>query len=185
VLAFALGSVCSVALLAGIVAAGLDVTGSGRSHGTSEARAVFELAAGLLCVAVAGRVQRRPRPAPRPEGGEPSRWLQLVDRLGVAGAYAFGLVWINGVFAIDAGLVIAHAGYGSTGAALAVLAYAVAAAGGPLLVYGVYRADPERSERRLGAIRTWTAAHGRAALVVLLYAAGALLVAKGAAGVVS
>lgn len=89
------------------------------------------------------------------------------------------------MFAIDAGLVIAQAGYEAAGATLAVLAYAVAAAGGPLLVYGVYRSDPEQSERRLAALRAWISTHSRAALALLLYAAAVLLVAKGAAGVLS
>jgi Sap, sulfolipid-1-addressing protein len=185
VLAFALGSICSVAAITALVAGGLDVSGSGHSHGASEARAIFELAAGLLCFAFALRLGRRPPKPAKPADAEPSRFVHLVDRLGIAGAYLFGLVWVNGVFAIDAGLVIGQSGYGSTGKTVAVVAYAVAAAGGALLVYGVYRADPESSERRLAGIRAWMSTHSRAALALFLYAAAVLLVWKGAAGVLS
>jgi hypothetical protein len=190
-LAFALGSICSVAVVAGLVATGLVLSGSGGSHGTSNARAVLELVVGLVCLVAAQRVWAgRTTTAERARAAQaapekPSRWLVWVDRAGVVGAYLFGLFWINGVFAVDAGLVIGQADLGSWGTTLAVVGYAVAAAGGALFVLGVYYADPERSKARLDRSRAWLQIHGREALAVLLYAVALLFVAKGAAGVLS
>lgn len=178
VAAYFLGSLASYAVVAGAVAGGVVATSGGSSGGVTTARAVFELAAGVASIVFAARFWLR-RDAVQPRESQPG-WLRFFDRLGLVGSFLFGAFWINAVLAVDAGLEIARASFGPRETTAAVLLYALVAASTSLMVLGVYFADRERADERLAAARDWSVRNGNAALAILLFALGALLVSKGA-----
>ena len=179
--AYFLGGLVSVSVVVGLTAAGLGTPGKTGSHSFSTGKATFELVLGLASLVIAAVLWTRrdaERPA-KPATGDPG-WLRFVNRAGWAGAFVFGLFWVNLVFAVDAGLELAGSGFSAGKTTFAIVLYAAVASCAPLAVLAVYLADRERADARLAALQRWLALHGKAALAVGLAVVGLYLTTVGA-----
>ena len=102
------GSFCSITITTAIVAGGFLGADVGHSS-TSLLKALFEIVVGLVSIVFAVRIWMRRGDAAQREKREkpPPRWVGFFDRLGLFGAFLFGVFWVNMVLAVDAGLEIA------------------------------------------------------------------------------
>ncbi len=180
--AFTLGWFSAVTFIAAVVTAGFGGAASSTTQATSRGLAVVELVLGLVLLAFGVPRWRRARAAAGPSV-EPG-WLRKLDHLGPIAAFAFGTFMINVVFVVDAGLRIAASGVSGGGAVGAVLFYAVVASSALLAVLVVYVGGRATADVRLRAMRSWVAAHNPLLMAAIVVAIGALLAAKGIAGLI-
>jgi threonine/homoserine/homoserine lactone efflux protein len=185
--AYFAGGVVSVSFIVALTAAGLDDPGRSGSHTLSTGKAALELVAGLVVLGLAVHFwTSRGKPGKQKAADDqPPAWLRMINRVGWAGAFVFGLFWVNVVFAVDVGLEISNNGVAVGHAAFAIGVYAVIASCAPLVVLGIYLTNREQADARLAAFQRWMSQHGRAALGIFLAVAGLYLTTVGAYALLS
>jgi hypothetical protein len=142
--------------------------------------AVGELAVGLVLVAIALRqgLGRKPGPAEVPG------WLQALDRAGPARAAGLALVLSllnpkNLALVLSGSLALAEGADGDGELALSTAGFVLVAASTATLLLLCRVLLPQRSERPLGRLRAFVAAHDRRIALVLGLLIGAYFVLDG------
>jgi threonine/homoserine/homoserine lactone efflux protein len=183
--AFTSGRILGLAVVAGIalsVAAGQSAADPGSSPVVSLIKVLLGI---VLVLASVRRWQRH-----RKDSGEPSLpgWMQRLDEATpalslVAGFLISALEPLTLVFAIDAGLSIAHAElpFASTLVVIAVFVLVATVTNTAILL--IYLAGATRAEPKLTSIRGWINANHEALSVVLLFVLGAILIGRGVPGI--
>ncbi len=185
-LANALAYVAGIAsVLAAVGAVALVVFGPGSVADAESSQIVntLELTLGVLLVLV-GVKQALGEPDP---DAPPPGWMAVIERLGPARAYAFGLlveatnikrlaIYLAGLSEISRSDVTAR----QSVVALGVFGFLLLL--GVLAPIAVYAASPQRSAATLGAARAWLLRHNRRILAVLFTLIGAVLIERGLSG---
>lgn len=182
-LANALAYVAGIAsVLAAVGTVALVVFGPGSVADAESSQIVntLELTLGALLVLVG--VKQALGPDAPPPG-----WIAVIERLGPARAYAFGLlveatnikrlaIYLAGLSEISRSDVTAR----QSVVALGVFGFLLLL--GVLAPIAVYAASPQRSAEILGAARAWLLRHNRRILAVLFTLIGAVLIERGLSG---
>jgi threonine/homoserine/homoserine lactone efflux protein len=172
-------------VLAGVAAVALAVFGAGSASNAESSDIVnaFELAVGALLVLVGLKqvLGRRDPDAP------PPRWFNLLERLGPARAYAFGIAIeatnIKRLALLLAGLSeVSRAEVSTAQSAIAIALFVPLLELGLIAPIAVYAVLPSRSEAILARTRRWLLRHNRRILAVIFTLIGAVLVERGLSG---
>ncbi len=184
-IAFSLGWIAGLAIVAAIVLAAGGGSAADDSGEPSTWNSVVKLGIGVAFLSLALR-QWRGRPAPGEDPALP-KWMHRIDDFAAGRSLGLGAV-LSGVnpknlgLTLAAALVIAQAGL-TTGQEVGVTAIYVALASvtivGPVVLY---LALGERSRAFLHGLRVWMTAHNAAIMTVLFVLIGAKLVGDGIRG---
>jgi len=185
--AFAAGWCGALAVVGAIVVALEGALGIGAGEGSARLVAAIGLVLGVVLL-VYGILRWVRRPGPGDDDPTPA-WMASLDTLTSPRAFGVGAVLgvvkpKNLVLTLAAGTAIAEQGLPAAAsiAALAVYLIAASASVGTPLVVAVAMGD--RATPLLAGWRTWMTAHNGAIMTVVLLAFGAILVWRGATGLV-
>jgi threonine/homoserine/homoserine lactone efflux protein len=184
--AFTSGRILGLAVVAGIALSVAAGQSAAADPGSSPVVSLIKVLLGIVLVLASVRRWQRHRK----DSGEPSLpgWMQRLDEATpalslVAGFLISALEPLTLVFAIDAGLSIAHAElpFASTLVVIAVFVLVATVTNTAILL--IYLAGATRAEPKLTSIRGWINANHEALSIVLLFVLGAILIGRGVPGI--
>ena len=178
-IAFAVGRVVGIVVVVGAVLAAPGLDGTRTPAGAVEGWARLALGTALVALSIVMFV-RRPGDPTRP------RWLERLDRLPLGAVLGLGFVASAGnpkntALGIAGGVALASASLPPGGAAVALAAFTVVAASTVALPVLAYAVAGRRLDSRLSTLTDWLVRHNLRVISLVVLAAGAALVATGAA----
>jgi drug/metabolite transporter (DMT)-like permease len=167
-----------VASLAAIVAGTLLVTGGKPpSHNSAPAlwSAIANVAVGLILLAIAWRVSKRPADRPHKQPA----WMAKVDRMSALGAASLGFL-LQPWGLVAAGVtVILEADLHTTASIVVLVLFCLLATSSMATMQTYYLVDPEAARARLTGLQDWVDRNRDRGIVILSASFGVVLAAKG------
>lgn len=184
-LAFLVGWVGAVAIVATFAAVILGAADSAAGSDSSTASSIVRVVLGALLLVLALRNVRH-RPAPGETAAMP-KWMSALDQftpvrsLGMA-AVLGGVNPKNLVLHIAAGTAIAAAGLSTPQEAVSLVVYVVVASTSIIAPIVVYFALGEKAAGILGGWKDWLTTHNSAVMAVVFLLIGVMVLGKGLGG---